>query len=237
MDLTVIEDVTLVPGGGRPVLAGARVVLDADGVVQEITSTGVPGQRFLVPAAVDLHLDNMAQRRRPRATVVLDQADVLAVLDAECAAAGIGVVCLAARCEDAPGKGIHIAEAVELARVLEQMAPSFACDWRLHVRVEITDAGAIDALREVLAASSRVAIISMMEHSADRSRFATAEENRAFYAADWGVSPEEVDRLMAATADGAAHREERRAAIAALAHEAGVLLASHDDATPQDVEA
>lgn len=236
MDLTVIDDVTVLPGGGRAPQPASRVVLDADGVVREIVPGAVTGDRYLVPAAVDLHLDTMSTRRRPRATVELPQAAVVAVLDAECAAAGIGTVCIAAHAEDAPGKGIRMADALDLARVVEELAPHLACDWRLHVRVEVTDEGAVETLEEVLALSSRVALISMMEHSPERSRFATPEEDRAFYAADWGVPPSEVDAILARKAAGLELRDERRAQVAAVARAAGIVLACHDDATPADVE-
>ncbi|MGY1838219.1 MULTISPECIES: alpha-D-ribose 1-methylphosphonate 5-triphosphate diphosphatase [unclassified Modestobacter] len=233
---TVITDVTVVPGGGAPQLRGATVVLDADGIVTEIEATGPAGGRLLVPGGVDLHLDNLTERRRPRATVLLEQAAVLSVLDAECAAAGISTVCIAARCEDAPGKGVHIADAVALARVVEQLAPSLACDWRIHARVEVTDDAALQALEDVLGASTRVAIVSMMENSVERSRFATHEERRSFYAADWGVSVTEVDALMSVGSDDPGRVAERRAHAARLAHEAGAVLASHDDRHVADVE-
>lgn len=249
MSTTILDDVTVVPGGGRSPIHRATVELDASGVVCSIaadsTDSGstasasnvvADGGRLLVPAGVDLHLDNLTERRRPRATVRLDQAAVLSTLDAECAAAGIGTVCIAARCEDAPGKGVLVEDAVELARVLEDLAPRLACDWRVHARVEITDDSAVDALTSILDVSTRVAVVSMMEHSVERSRFASAEEHRAFYAADWGVSLDEVDAIMATKADGGAQRETRRAEVARLSRAAGIVLASHDDRSPSDID-
>jgi alpha-D-ribose 1-methylphosphonate 5-triphosphate diphosphatase len=150
MAQTVIDGVTLVPGGGKPIVRDAAVVLDDVGTIVEI-SDGAPGDDlFLAPAVVDLHLDNLVQRRRPRATVSLDHEAVITVLDAECAAAGIATVCVAARCEDSPRKGIDIADAAVLAAVVEKLAPYLCCDWRIHARVELTDDGAIESLLAVL---------------------------------------------------------------------------------------
>lgn len=236
MPHTVIERVRVVPGRGGEVVDCATVVLDSDGTVEQIMPVDGSAELLLVPAAVDLHLDNLSERRRPRATVNLDQAGVLANLDAECAAAGIGVVCVAARCEESPGKGIALADAVELAEVVEVMAPHLACDWRLHVRVEVTDDGSVETLTKVLGASTRVALVSVMEHSVERSRFASADAHRRFYAQDWGVSLDEVDRILAAKRDGAVLADERRRQVAALARTAGVALASHDDRSPDDVD-
>lgn len=239
MSVTRIAGVTVVPGDGRSPTVAADVELDSDGIVVAIEPTTTPTtvERMLVPAAVDVHLDNLTERRRPRATVRLDQHSVLAVLDAECAAVGIGTVCISARCEDAPRKGVHVEDAAELARTLEEMAPTLACDWRIHARVEVTDDAALPALEAVVAATSRVAIISVMEHSVERSRFATPEAHRAFYAEDWGVPLEEVDRILAAKAEGAADRDRRRETVAELAAHQGIVLASHDDRSPDDIDA
>lgn len=242
MGLSTIENVTVVPGHGAPAVYKATVVVNAEGIVEQITGTSEHTTtdemttRYLTPAAVDLHLDNVTERRQPRATVVLSQDAVLTSLDAECAAAGIGTVCIAARCEDAPGKGVHIDDAIELAETVERLAPVLACDWRIHVRVEVTDDGAVEALRAVLAVSSRVVLISMMEHSVERSRFSSEAEHRAFYAKDWGVTEAEVDAIMATKAVGGVQRDQRRADISQIAHEAGVVLASHDDRGPEDID-
>jgi alpha-D-ribose 1-methylphosphonate 5-triphosphate diphosphatase len=233
---TVIERVYVVPGRGARSIESATVVVSDDGVVLDIAEDRGPATTVLVPAAVDLHLDNLRERRRPRATVELDQAGVVAMLDTECAAAGIGVVCIAARCEDAPGKGIVATDAVELASMMETLAPELACDWRLHVRVEVTDDAAVDALVQVLASSTRVALVSVMEHSIERSRFASAEEHRRFYAEDWSVSPEEVDTILAGKGAGHVDADDRRREVAALAASRGIILASHDDRHPDDVD-
>ncbi|MGB4780231.1 alpha-D-ribose 1-methylphosphonate 5-triphosphate diphosphatase [Microbacterium sp.] len=241
MTQTQIDGITLAPGGGLPLLADARVSLDADGIVVDIDGTETTAfdadspQRVLVPAGVDTHLDNMTERRRPRATVVLPQESVIATLDAEAASVGIGTVCIAARCEDAPGKGVHVEEAAELAATIERLAPQLACDWRIHVRVEVTDDSAVAALRDVLDVSSRAALISVMEHSIERSRFASAQEHREFYAADWGVPLEEVDEILAAKAAGGNERESRRLEVARIAAAAGLPLATHDDRDPEDI--
>jgi alpha-D-ribose 1-methylphosphonate 5-triphosphate diphosphatase len=155
-------------------------------------------------------------RRRPRATVSLDHAAVISVLDAECAAAGITTVCAAARCEDSPRKGIAIADAAVLAGVLEELAPMLCCDWRIHARVELADDGTVDALDAVLAASSRVAVISMMETSIERSRFSSLAETQAFYAQDWGVSEAVRRHLHGRRPPSESYRGSRRA-VAELA--------------------
>ena len=236
MGQTVIDGVTVVPGGGKPVMRGAAVVLDEVGTIVEISDGGPADDLFLVPAGVDLHMDNLVQRRRPRATVSLDHEAVITVLDAECAAAGIATVCVAARCEDSPRKGIDIADAALLAGVIDKLAPYLSCDWRIHARVELTDDGAIDSLLAVLAASSRVALISMIETSVQRSRFSSLAETRRFYAQDWGVSEAEVEDVFSVDSVRLALVDDRRKEVAALALNRDITLASHDDRNRKDIE-
>jgi alpha-D-ribose 1-methylphosphonate 5-triphosphate diphosphatase len=237
--MPVVDRVTVVPGEGRPAVEDATVVVDDAGIVTDIRPGGEPATsatRTLVPAAVDLHLDNLRERRRPRATVTLDIPTVVAALDAECAAAGIGLVCIAARCEDAPAKGVVLDDAVRLAEAVERMGPGLACDWRLHVRVEVTDPGATEALERILHSSSRVALVSVMEHSAHRHRFPSPEEHRRFYAEDWGMAEHELDALLDGKGASRTDVDARRRVAARLAAEAGVVLASHDDRSPADVD-
>ena len=234
---SVIEGVTVIPGDGRDAIRNAVVTLDAEGCVEDITpDAAAGGDLYLVPGGVDLHMDNLLQRRRPRATVSLDHAAVISVLDAECAAAGIATVCVAARCEDSPRKGIVIADAAALAAVLEELAPMLACDWRIHARVELTDEGSVDALHAVLAVSSRVALISMMETSIQRSRFSSLAETQAFYAQDWGVSESEVEQIFTVDAHQLSRIAERRNAVATLASSRGIPLATHDDRTEEHID-
>lgn len=234
---TVIEGVTVIPGAGGDAILNAIVTLDAQGCVEDIVPDAAAGDDlYLVPGGVDLHLDNLLQRRRPRATVSLDHAAVIPVLDAECAAAGIATVCVAARCEDSPRKGIAIADAAVLAAVLEDLAPMLCCDWRIHARVELTDEGSVDALHAVLAVSSRVALISMMETSIQRSRFSSLAETQAFYAKDWGVSEAEVEEVFTVDAHQLSRIADRRKAVSTLASSRNILLATHDDRTEEHID-
>lgn len=233
---TILQRVRVIPGSGQSTVDCATVVIDDSGIVTDVAPVSETPQLVLLPFAVDLHLDNLVERRNPRATVQTDQTSTIASLDAECAAAGIGVVCIAARCENAPRKGIVLGDAVELAEIIEAIAPHLACDWRLHARVEVTDDGAVDTLSKVLEKSTRVALISVMEHSIERSRFSSAEEHRRFYAQDWGVSLDEVDSILAEAQRGATQADHRRREVAAIAASRNIPLASHDDRGPTDID-
>jgi alpha-D-ribose 1-methylphosphonate 5-triphosphate diphosphatase len=111
--------------GVRVVSAGSGgaqavdVALDENGVIQDIRPARTDSGRYLVPPLVDLHLDVLSERRRPRATVELGIPEMLLDLDAECAGAGIGTVCVGARFEDEPGRGIRLEDAIAVCRAVE----------------------------------------------------------------------------------------------------------------------
>lgn len=233
----VLRDVMVLPGGGRPELACATVTLDTDGVVEDIEPGLGCAERVLAPPAVDLHFDVLRERRRPRASVELELERVLPLLDGELAAAGIGTVCVGARFEEEPRKGVRMAEALTLCELVERLAPALSCDWLLHARVEVDEEGAEAALARALSLTSRMALVSVMDHSAERTRFADARAHRDFYAADWGLSVEEVDSILERKRDAAAGAPARRETVARLAADRGLPLASHDDRSGADVRA
>lgn len=231
-----IEGVTVVPGGGRPVIESANIIIGDDGTVQSIAPTAGTSDDYLIPAAVDLHLDNLAERRRPRATVDLPLDAVVPMLDVECAAAGIGSVLISAPFEDEPRKGRILSDAVALCRLVEELHPVLACDWFVHARVEVTDEGVIEALEEAVSLSSRIRLISMMDHSAERSRFSSVEEHRQFYAADLGISLKEMDAIMERKRGLGKNAASQREMVAAIARRHSIVLASHDDRTPEQID-
>jgi len=188
-----------------------------------------------MPRIVDLHLDVFRERRRPRATVVLGLERALTLLDAELALCGYGTVCVGARLEHEPAKGILIEDAFELCGLIERHSTRLLCDWRVHARVEVSDTRSIEGLERLLSLTRRVALISMMDHSAGRSRFASIDEHVNYYTADWGIPREEVEKVLARKLESTEQVPARRAAVARMASERGIPLASHDDRTSEQV--
>ncbi|HEV3187591.1 MAG TPA: alpha-D-ribose 1-methylphosphonate 5-triphosphate diphosphatase [Acidimicrobiales bacterium] len=231
-----IDQVTVVPGAGQEVVECATVTVDDNGTVVAIEPTDGASVGYLIPAAVDVHLDNVRERRRPRATVELALSEVIPMLDVECAAAGVGTLLVSGRFEHEPRKGVILSDALALCELIEDLYPTLACDWYIHARVEVTDDGVIEALQQATAASSRIKLISMMDHSAERSRFASVEEHRQFYAADFGVSLDEIDAIIERKRDGAGNADERRRMVANIAQERSITLVSHDDRTAAQID-
>jgi alpha-D-ribose 1-methylphosphonate 5-triphosphate diphosphatase len=219
----------------------ALVRIDAGGVVEAIEDAGVgdaaAARRLLVPPITDIHLDVLRERRRPRAGVELELERAIAMLDAELAASGYATVCICARFEDAPEKGVRLADAARLCELVERHGERLGCEWLVHARVEVTDEGVTGELERALERSSRIALVSVMDHSAERSRFHTVDAHREYYARDWSLPLEEVDRVIERKRAGAGAAPERRREVARLALGRGIPLATHDDRHRDDVGA
>ena len=233
-------DVALVSGRREPAIGRARVAIDAAGVVASIDRVdsrdgGAAPPRFLVPPVTDLHLDVLRERRRPRAGVELELERAVAMLDAELAASGYATVCVCARFEESPENGVRLADALRLCELIERDGGRLGCEWLVHARVEVTDAGVVEELEHAIAVTSRLALVSVMDHSAERSRFHSVDAHREYYARDWSLAPDEVDRMIERKRSGAAAAPERRAAVAELARANDLPLATHDDRDPADV--
>jgi alpha-D-ribose 1-methylphosphonate 5-triphosphate diphosphatase len=231
-----LHHVTVVPGAGQPVIECATVAMDDDGTVASIDPMSGPAAWYLMPAAIDLHLDNLLERRRPRATVEFPLTDIIPTVDAECAAAGIGTVFVAARFENEPRKGVILDDAIKVCALVEDLYPLLACDWFVHARAEVSDRGVVEALERAVSKSTRIRLISMMDHSPARSRFSSTEEHRQFYAADLGVSLDEMDTIMARKADGLERAQAQRRLVAKIALRGEIPLVSHDDRSPEQVD-
>jgi alpha-D-ribose 1-methylphosphonate 5-triphosphate diphosphatase len=231
----LLRGITLA-SGGAPLAGPVDVTLDGDGVVLAVAPSAERRPLLLAPPAVDLHLDVLARRARPRADVDLPLATVLAGLDAEALAAGCATVCLAARFEEEPARGLSLQRAVDLCRTLPDAARGLGCAWRIHARIALDEPDAPDALAAVLAAGAPVAVISLVDHGGRYGRFASAAQRRDFYAEDWQLPPDEVEAVFARRARHRAGAERRREAVAWLAHAHGVALASHDDPDAAAVE-
>jgi alpha-D-ribose 1-methylphosphonate 5-triphosphate diphosphatase len=106
---------------------------------------------------------------------------------------------------------------------------------RTHLRCEIC---AEDAVTQTEAFLGRhpVDLISLMDHTPGARQFRNIDAWRTYYGGKTDLSAEQLDRIMASRqrlfdANYAHHR----AALLALARARGVVVASHDDATPEHV--
>jgi len=230
---------------GRRVLAGtgvrreAWVLLDGEriaGVVDSPPPAAEPldlGDVDVVPGLVDLHSDCLEIKARPRQSMELPLDAALVELDAEAAAWGITTHYLCVSLEDDLGKYRSLDRARETVAVVERLRPHLLVDHHVHLRVDVTGDG-LPTARD-LASGPALGMLSYMVHLPGVGQFPDEASWRRYYTTVEAEGDTMEDRLRRRRSR-LDRVEEARAAIAELARERGVSLASHDDDTGAAVD-
>lgn len=191
------------------------------------------GEVDLIPGLIDLHSDCLEERARPRPTSEQPMAAALIQLDGEAALHGITTHFVCASFEDDALAGRSTAQAAAIVETVDAWRQRLRVDHRVHLRFELTS-GAFELARR-LAAMAPVGLVSYMDHSPGQGQFPEEAGWRSYYARRFAGDEQALDELLARRRARQEGVEARREAIAALARERGVLLASHDDDTAATV--
>lgn len=218
-------------------------VLIADGVIAAIdpeTSGGAAivdlDGRLLMPGMIDLHCDALEKEVEPRPNVYFPLDFACAQADRRNAAAGITTVYHALSFANAELGVRNNGVASDLARAVHAWAPQALVDNRIHLRYEICDDSAPPYLARLLD-SGHAHMISFMDHTPGQGQFKDVAAFRGYLARTYLRSEAELDQILAAKQAAAAGAAARIAGLAALARAMGVPIASHDDDSPEKVDA
>ena len=235
------------------VFTHARIVLDdriidgtlvlRDGVIADVAEG--PSQLpaavdcegdYLSPGLIDLHTDALENHFVPRPKVIWPDARAAALAhDGQTVAAGITTVfdAICAGGFDQTKSARRDLFTVMLDAV-EQTAPWFRADHRIHLRCELTDPGLLELAAPELH-REKLGLASLMDHTPGARQWRNVDQLRT-YLMGIGKSRAEVDEELATrTARGQAAVAANFDALANLLKDAGVALASHDDTTPEHV--
>jgi alpha-D-ribose 1-methylphosphonate 5-triphosphate diphosphatase len=216
----LIADIAESPGGGQP---ADGIDLDGD---------------YLLPGLVELHTDHLERHFTPRPNVHWDPLLSVLASDAQLAAAGMTTVFDAVRI----GAGLAKVDAAtqaarELADAIEHAADAglLRASHAIHVRCEVAAENCLAAFAE-FADDPHVGLVSVMDHTPGQRQYADIELFKRNQIARGTVSEDAFDAYQAPLVERAERYSDRhRHAIAALAAERGLTLATHDDATPEHV--
>jgi len=127
----------------------------------------------------------------------------------------------------APGEMRMLADAIDRARDSGRLRS----DHFIHLRCEVSSADVLEAFDQ-FRDDERVRLASLMDHAPGQRQFQTMEAYTLYYKTKRGLSDDAFARFVAARREQSdRYSAPHRAAIAAHCNEAGVTLASHDDAT------
>lgn len=192
---------------------------------------------YLLPGFVELHTDNLEKHLSPRPGVRWPAIDAVLAHDAQIAAAGITTVYDAV----AVGDMFERSDRIEnLNRMIDALADARARDALraehvVHLRCEVTYPGVVEQT-QALIARPEVGLASIMDHTPGQRQFVDENKLRLYYVKKHGMSDAEFDAFAAERRRmHVEFADKHRAALIAIAHDHGVALASHDDATLEHV--
>lgn len=207
----------------------------ADG---HVVGSPAPGSRRLdargcrlLPGIVDLHGDAFERELQPRAGVDCPLPLAIAATEAQLLAHGITTYCWSITDSFEPGLRSR-AQARGLLEGLAAARPGLVLDHRIHVRHERAQ---VDDHAELLAwlAAGRIDLLSLNDHlpaeGASHDRYIKSLSRRA------GLAPATVAEFLHGVRKRAPAGTVQVQELARTARMHGVPLASHDDATDEDL--
>jgi alpha-D-ribose 1-methylphosphonate 5-triphosphate diphosphatase len=193
---------------------------------------------FLMPGMIEIHTDNFERHLMPRPKVLWAAKPALIAHDAEIACAGITTVF------DALGVGEADTESVRgqtwgtvLAALNEYTKENLLrADHYLHVRCELPAPNTIE-LFEPFHGHTRLALISLMDHTPGQRQWEDIEQARVYFTGKKGWSHEKFEDKVSNSAMlqdkfSAPHRQY----FVDYSKRTGIHLASHDDTTEAHVQ-
>ncbi|MGL4243509.1 MAG: alpha-D-ribose 1-methylphosphonate 5-triphosphate diphosphatase, partial [Beijerinckiaceae bacterium] len=222
-------------------------VVTAGGLIREVGRGRAPergldlGGDFLLPGLVEMHTDHLEAHYMPRPKVEWNAASAVFSYDAQIAASGITTVFDSLRVgidehEMRTGASAMVFEFAETIAEAQQ-AGHLRADHLTHVRCEVPAPDAVTSLTDFLDRYP-VQLISLMDHTPGQRQFRDIEKYFTYYGGKTGKSKTEVLEIVKRRQSvGARRAASNRPAVAALAKERGIRLASHDDTTLDEVAA
>ena len=235
------------------VLQNARLVLPeavvtgwiavCDGAIAEIGEGRPPEQGrdlagdYLLPGLVELHTDHLESHVLPRPKVRWETLSAIVAYDVQMVGAGITTVFDSLRVgTDADSKslgGLVLELVAGLDRAREEGL--LRADHLTHLRCEIAAHDVLDDT-QALMANHAIHLMSLMDHTPGARQFRDVETWKIYYGGKSGRSETELERLIAERRRLFSENHDRhRARLVSLAHERGIVLASHDDTTVEHV--
>ncbi|MFG1261296.1 MULTISPECIES: alpha-D-ribose 1-methylphosphonate 5-triphosphate diphosphatase [Xanthobacter] len=191
---------------------------------------------FIAPGLIDLHTDALEGHFVPRPKVFWPDARAAALAhDGQTVASGITTV-FDAIC--AGGFDQAKAERRELFGTMldavEQGAPLFRADHKVHLRCEMTDPNVLDLVEPTLARPS-LAFASLMDHTPGARQWRNVETLRNFLLGIGKDAREAEREIGERTARGRANVARNMPPLVEMLASTGLVLASHDDTTEAHV--
>ena len=194
---------------------------------------------YLLPGLIELHTDHLESHYFPRRAVTWHAGSAVLAYDAQIAAAGITTVFDSLRVGvDEFDVGAQLGdEAALLAEAIRRAADAdlLRADHLTHLRCEVAAPNVVDSLHAVLASHS-AQLISLMDHSPGQRQYRDLEKYFIYYSGKSGRSRADLAEVAGERQRiGGIRALGNRPRIVEIAKARGIVLASHDDTTAEEV--
>jgi alpha-D-ribose 1-methylphosphonate 5-triphosphate diphosphatase len=192
---------------------------------------------WLIPGLVELHTDHLEGHYAPRPRVRWNPVAAVQAHDAQIATSGITTVFDALRVGMDEDTKLEPDDMRTLAGAIEesQRHGRLRAEHFIHLRCEVSAPDVLDGFA-AFEGDRRVRIASLMDHTPGQRQFTSLDAFRAYYMGKSGMSEAELqDFILRRQAQAEKSSASNRIAIARMARERGIVLASHDDATEDHV--
>jgi len=225
------------------VIHGSLLVQDgeikdvSDGPSSESNAMDFDGD-YCIPGLVELHTDNLEKHFKPRPGVAWPAEAAVMAHDAQMAAAGITTILDAIRVGDTwPNSQVRV-DAANMAEAISSMKAKkmLRSEHYFHIRCEISNADVLSQF-EYFVTEPNVRLVSLMDHTPGQRQFVDEAKYREYYQGKYSLTDLDMDRMIERQkADQLRFSDKHRTALVETCKNAGLSLASHDDAKVDHVE-
>jgi alpha-D-ribose 1-methylphosphonate 5-triphosphate diphosphatase len=192
--------------------------------------------KYLLPGFIDLHCDAIEKGIEPRPNTFFPVEVAVHELDKQLAGCGITTMYHSLSFAELEVGLRSNAMAAGILRQVNGMAPALRVRTRIHARFEITDAAAVPVLEELIDLG-QVHLFSFMDHTPGQGQFREVADFKSYYGPVYKKSDAEmddiIDRKLRSRRGEAWENMER---LIDHCRRQRVMVASHDDDTPQRVD-
>lgn len=223
------EAVTLRIENGRICSVGE----DAPGSLPRVDAGGL----LVSPGFIDLHSDAIEKEIRPRPGGSFPLDIALSELDKKLAACGVTRMYHCLSFGESESNDLRTAKVgTVIAKKLQEMAPHFLVNNRVHVRYEVSELDVVDDLHRLLECGG-ADLLSFMDHTPGQGQFTNLDHFKQYYSQAEHLTQEQASALAETRMKlRGSIGDDHLLLLAEHANVAGVVLASHDDDTPEKVE-
>ncbi|MEJ8476358.1 alpha-D-ribose 1-methylphosphonate 5-triphosphate diphosphatase [Roseibium algae] len=209
-----------------------------NGVISDISqSSSVAGHDcegdYLLPGLIELHTDHLEVHYAPRPKVRWNPISSVQAHDAQVACAGITTVFDALRVGMDSEADLNTNDMQQLAKAIEtgQAENRLRAEHFIHLRCEVSAEDVMTAF-SAFDGDENVRLISLMDHTPGQRQFVSLDAYKTYYQTKKGMSDAEMAAYIEKRQNQANDiAPKNRKTIAAFAHEHGIAIASHDDAS------